>query len=105
MMLDKIILQLQLQYIHRMIEIKFSLQGFTKTGPRQEQRGLKQLIYSLFFNISGVTLVNGKIYIIGGFLDQEMMDRATSSVDSYNIETGDWAKVSNWKKKLYFANN
>jgi len=41
---------------------------------------------------AGVTLVNGKIYIIGGFLDQEMMDRATSSVDSYNIETGDWAK-------------
>ena len=38
--------------------------------------------------------MNGKIYIIGGFLDQEMMDRATSSVDSYNLETGDWAKVS-----------
>ena len=36
----------------------------------------------------GVTLVGGKIFVIGGFVDAELMDRGTSSVDSYSLETG-----------------
>ena len=42
--------------------------------------------------ISGVTTVGGKIYIIGGFTDQDMLDRGTSGVDVYDLETGDWFK-------------
>ena len=42
--------------------------------------------------IVGVTTVGGKIYIIGGFTDQDMLDRGTSGVDVYDLETGDWFK-------------
>ncbi|XP_023326536.1 kelch-like protein 34 [Eurytemora carolleeae] len=41
---------------------------------------------------AGVTTVGGKIYIIGGFTDQDMLDRGTSGVDVYDLETGDWFK-------------
>ena len=40
----------------------------------------------------GVTLVGGKIFVIGGFVDAELMDRGTSSVDSYSLETG----INHW---------
>ena len=33
-------------------------------------------------------MVGGKIFIIGGFVDAELIDRGTSSVDSYSVDTG-----------------
>ena len=47
--------------------------------------------------IKGVTLVGGKIFVIGGFVDAELMDRGTSSVDSYSLDTGEafYAAFSN----------
>jgi hypothetical protein len=43
--------------------------------------------------LAGVTLLGSKIYILGGLLDNEVLfDRATSAVDSYHLETGEWGK-------------
>ena len=50
---------------------------------------VETVLPSLRYN-AGVTLVGGKIFVIGGFVDAELMDRGTSSVDSYSLDTGEW---------------
>jgi len=41
---------------------------------------------------SSVTKVGGKVYIIGGFLDDDMFERATGVTDCYDLSTGQWTK-------------
>jgi len=40
----------------------------------------------------GVTKVAGKLFIIGGFLDDEMIDRAIRVTDCYDLNTGRWTQ-------------
>ena len=41
----------------------------------------------------GVTLVDSKLYILGGLLHNEVLfDRATSAVEAYDLQTGEWSK-------------
>jgi len=39
---------------------------------------------------AGVTKVGGKLFIIGGFLDDDMFDRATGVTDCFDLNTGQW---------------
>jgi Kelch motif len=40
-----------------------------------------------------VALLESKIYILGGLLHHEvLLDRATSAVEAYDLETGEWSK-------------
>jgi len=39
---------------------------------------------------AGVTKVGGKLFVIGGFLDDDMFDRATGVTDCYDLNTGQW---------------
>lgn len=41
---------------------------------------------------AGVTLVGSKIYMIGGFVDEDQVDRGTGELDSYDLNTGEWTK-------------
>jgi hypothetical protein len=47
----------------------------------------------LLLMYSGVALLGTKLYILGGLLHHEVLfDRATSALDSYDLETGEWGK-------------
>jgi len=39
---------------------------------------------------AGVTKVGGKLFVIGGFLDDDMFDRATGVTDCYDLNNGQW---------------
>jgi len=41
---------------------------------------------------AGITLVGSKIYVIGGFADEDQVDRGTGELDSYDLNTGEWSK-------------
>eukprot|EP00092_Neocalanus_flemingeri_P004041 GFUD01004350.1.p1 GENE.GFUD01004350.1~~GFUD01004350.1.p1 ORF type:complete len:633 (+),score=147.40 GFUD01004350.1:208-2106(+) len=41
---------------------------------------------------AGVTKVGGELFIIGGFLDDDMFDRASGVTDCYNMNTAKWVK-------------
>lgn len=50
---------------------------------------------------AGIVAVNTKIYIIGGFSALVMFDRATSTIECYDIETKKWSVVDRYPTKIW----
>lgn len=51
---------------------------------------------------AGIVAVETKIYIIGGFYSDSMFDRASSTIEFYDIEKGEWLNLdrypqNNWE--------
>lgn len=50
---------------------------------------------------AGVTKVGNKIFVIGGFRDDDMLDRATGAADSYDLSTSCWDRGPDYPHNLW----
>lgn len=50
---------------------------------------------------SGVVAVDSCIYIIGGFHSESMIDRASSTIDCYDIARNEWSVLDRYPQKIW----
>lgn len=50
---------------------------------------------------AGIVAVETKIYIIGGFYSDSMFDRASSTIECYDIVTGEWTSLDRYPQNTW----
>lgn len=50
---------------------------------------------------AGIVSVNKKIYIIGGFYSDSMFDRASSTIECYDIEKNEWSNLDRYPQNTW----